>query len=268
MGQVPTQIRASNKTYLLIGRGRLAQHLTHWFQANSAFKTEQQSSQSASLYHWDRSQSLSHLQMILEEGGVHLTVLLAISDDAIVNFYQNHLLQFKGHVVHFSGVLDQAPLLCAHPLMSFPSELYEKDFYSTIPFAITGFKNLQEVFPFLVNESVSIPPEQKPLYHAMAVMSGNFMTLLLQKIFKLSLHELKISPEFFAPFLKKTLENTLQKPEGALTGPLVRGDFKTIEKHLKALDGLGSASSVRGEAQELLKIYNTYMNIELAKVRK
>lgn len=262
MGQVPTQMRASLKTYLLIGRGRLAQHLKFWFQSqineNPHYK----------FLFWDRTQSESSLQRLLQEHEPNLTILLAISDDAIESFYQTQLCKFKSSVVHFSGVLNHPSLLCAHPLMSFANELYEMDFYKTIPFAITGFDELQEEFPFLENEFVKILPEQKPLYHSMAVMSGNFMTLLLQKVFKLSEQELKIKPSFFAPFLSKTLQNTLQNPERALTGPLVRGDFKTIEKHLVALEGIGEDSVSRENAQELFKIYNTFMNIELAKVRK
>jgi hypothetical protein len=276
MGQVPTKNNAAPKTYLLIGRGRLAQHLSHWFLSKQAVQKKEvqakevQSNEfnSFQLQRWDRSQDPQELKKLLQQDPSHTIVLLAISDDALVSFYENNLKNYTGRVLHFSGVLDHAPLICAHPLMSFSKDLYEVPFYESIPFALTGFEKLQEVFPFLKNEALQIQASQKALYHAMAVMSGNFMTLLLQKIFKVSEKELNLKPSFFAPFLQKTLLNTLQNPEGSLTGPLIRGDFKTIEKHLTALEALESHSEVSLVAQELLKIYNSYMNIELAKVRK
>lgn len=224
-GQVPGRkiVHISPQpSYLLIGSGRLAHHLKFWFGQKNI-----------SLLQWDRSQDLNLLHGQLISNPI---VLLAISDKALGTFYESYLTERPLSVVHFSGSFIDSRMLSAHPLMSFTDGLYPIDFYSQIHWTLTGIDSLQELFPFLANTFSVIHPQQKALYHAACVLGGNFPVLLwteMNRIFQ----QLNIPPGAAIPYLQRVLENYLQDPAQALTGPLVRGDLNTIEQNLLALKG-------------------------------
>jgi predicted short-subunit dehydrogenase-like oxidoreductase (DUF2520 family) len=84
-----------------------------------------------------------------------------------------------------------------------------------------------------------IPPGEKPRYHAAAVFASNFPTILMCLAEEL-LREVGISPgvarQALHPLFASAVEN-LRGGTGAsaLTGPIVRGDVDTVERHLVAL---------------------------------
>ena len=69
----------------------------------------------------------------------------------------------------------------------------------------------------------------KPLYHAGAAMASNFLVTLYRTAARL-LDESHAPPEALVPLMRRTIENGF-----ALTGPIARGDWSTVEAHLKAL---------------------------------
>ncbi len=69
----------------------------------------------------------------------------------------------------------------------------------------------------------------KPLYHAGAAMASNFLVTLYRTAAHL-LEESYAPPEALVPLMRRTIENGF-----ALTGPIARGDWSTVEAHLKAL---------------------------------
>lgn len=74
----------------------------------------------------------------------------------------------------------------AHPLMTFPDNLYDLDVYEKIPFITErNRKSFKELFPKLNNPSFEIDPEDKILYHAYFVMSWEFHNDILEQIFPL-----------------------------------------------------------------------------------
>lgn len=85
-----------------------------------------------------------------------------------------------------------------------------------------------------------LSPESKPLYHGALVAASNFMVLLGWISWKMlraagvdDIH----SREFLMGIMKGTLLNLKEMgPEEALTGPVLRGDWQTIEKHIRALE--------------------------------
>ena len=89
---------------------------------------------------------------------------------------------------------------------------------------------------------VVLPGESLPLYHAMAVFSSNFITLLLAAVEEMgrSLHQdPKRIKAALRPLAETALKNALKEPAmSMLTGPISRKDFETIEKHQKALKAL------------------------------
>lgn len=91
------------------------------------------------------------------------------------------------------------------------------------------------LLPEINNPHFKIPENLKSFYHALCVLSGNFTVLLWQKFFSELEGKLHIPKEQAYPFLQQVVANLLSHPEKALTGPLVRKDYKTIEGHLAAL---------------------------------
>ena len=84
-----------------------------------------------------------------------------------------------------------------------------------------------------------LPVFNNAIYHASAVIASNYMNTIIalaEQTAKIS----GIKPEEFLPaILRTTLENNIkslkQQAEMPLTGPIVRADFQTIEKHIKSL---------------------------------
>jgi predicted short-subunit dehydrogenase-like oxidoreductase (DUF2520 family) len=70
----------------------------------------------------------------------------------------------------------------------------------------------------------------RALYHAGAVIGGNFLVTLYRAAARL-LAEVGAPPEAIVPLMTRTIENGFD-----LTGPIARGDWTTVEAHLRALE--------------------------------
>lgn len=93
----------------------------------------------------------------------------------------------------------------------------------------------------LGGKSFSIRTEDKPLYHAAAVMvSGNVVALFDVALEMLAGCGLKrqTAQEILLPLITSTVRNLETKdPAHALTGTFSRGDLETVKRHLAALSG-------------------------------
>jgi predicted short-subunit dehydrogenase-like oxidoreductase (DUF2520 family) len=69
----------------------------------------------------------------------------------------------------------------------------------------------------------------RTLYHAAAVIGGNFLVTLHDVAVRL-LAEVGAPEEAIVPLMARTIENRFD-----LTGPIARGDWTTVEAHLAAL---------------------------------
>jgi predicted short-subunit dehydrogenase-like oxidoreductase (DUF2520 family) len=70
----------------------------------------------------------------------------------------------------------------------------------------------------------------RALYHTGAVIGGNFLVTLYRAAARL-LAEVGAPPEAIVPLMTRTIENGFD-----LTGPIARGDWSTVEAHLRALE--------------------------------
>jgi predicted short-subunit dehydrogenase-like oxidoreductase (DUF2520 family) len=70
----------------------------------------------------------------------------------------------------------------------------------------------------------------RTLYHAAAVIGGNFVVTLWRVATRL-LEEVGAPPEAIVPLMSRTIENGFD-----LTGPIARGDWTTVDAHLAALE--------------------------------
>jgi hypothetical protein len=226
-------------SYLLIGSGRVAQHLSHYLHLLDI-----------SFQSWDRAQDPHALKPKISDA-TH--VLLAISDSAVLGFFRRNLAGMDKVVVHFSGAHNFEDMISAHPLMTFGPQLYSLDFYKKIHFTLTN-GTFRQALPGLENPHSSLSPDQKPLYHASCVLGGNFTTLLIKKMLE-NLQEMNLPQEAAEIYISQIIKNTFANPENALTGPIVRKDIETVKANIKALE----EDKKSPRADEIYKSFvNTY----------
>jgi len=210
--------------YLIIGNGRVARHFLHYLSLLNLPVSQ-----------WHRGENLAGLRELLPSA-TH--ILLLISDEAIEPFIEDHLQATSAVRVHFSGALASRMAHGAHPLMTFNWGLYTLEKYRSIPFVVDAdAPAFETLLPGLPNTHQALPVHLKAKYHAVCVLSGNFSCLLWQKFFDTLASEFHFPPEMGHAVLRQQMENLLEDWTSAFTGPLARGDRKTIEKNLVALRG-------------------------------
>ncbi len=98
----------------------------------------------------------------------------------------------------------------------------------------------KEIIEALGGSVMVIPSEGKMLYHAAAVVACNYFVALVYQALRM-FEVVGIEKEKGLPALMPLIQGTVRNLEGvgvpkALTGPIARGDVKTIEGHLSAFD--------------------------------
>ena len=207
--------------YGIVGRGRVAGHLAHWFSLEDLPYV---------LWFRDSPESPEHTLSTCK------TIILAVNDDALETFIAVHPELRSKKMIHLSGSRTVSGVPGFHPLMTFGPELYSLDEYREIPFVTeAGGPAFTEVFPTLPNPNRELDSTKKALYHALCVISGNFTTLLWNKAFDGFEKSLGLPRDMLQPYLARIAANLASHPEGALTGPLIRGDKGTVTANLNAL---------------------------------
>ena len=83
-----------------------------------------------------------------------------------------------------------------------------------------------------------IAGKDKVLYHLSAVFVCNLLSALFYSG-KGLMEKINIDFEPFLPIIRATLKNIENKgPLAALTGPIVRGDVKTVKAHLASIEDM------------------------------
>lgn len=207
--------------HLIIGSGRLARHLEFYFK-----------SYPFELSLWNRKdhshEELNHLSSLAN------WIWIVIRDDAIED-YANLLSQYKQKLIHCSGALITDLASDAHFLSSFGSQLFDLNFYSSIPIVTSTkslFKNYSELG--LKNPIYLIAPSKKLTYHAACVLASPGSVCLWQFYFN-ELNKWGIPIEHSKALLESTNFNLIHDSKNALTGPWVRQDSETINKNLIGL---------------------------------
>ncbi|MCK9275482.1 MAG: DUF2520 domain-containing protein [Syntrophales bacterium] len=156
-------------------------------------------------------------------------------------------------VIHMSGaggldLLEPAKasgafIASIHPLQAFVDV---RGVIENIPgstFSITAQPEITawavQIVKDLGGNAFFVTDEDKPLYHAAACMASNYFVTLMNVVIGLY-GRLGLDPEeartAFWPLVKGTVRNIESLgPEKSLTGPISRGDIKTVRRHLDAL---------------------------------
>jgi predicted short-subunit dehydrogenase-like oxidoreductase (DUF2520 family) len=86
-------------------------------------------------------------------------------------------------------------------------------------------------------EPFAVPEAERPLYHAAASISSNFLIALEETAAELMLAAGVERPrETLAPLVRRTVDNWVERGSVALTGPVARGDEATLAVHRSALE--------------------------------
>jgi predicted short-subunit dehydrogenase-like oxidoreductase (DUF2520 family) len=184
-------------------------------------------------------------------------ILLALPDDHLGPTAAR--LRRSGHLtpgavlVHFSGLHPAAILLgeegpplgalAIHPLQTFADAVIGTRNLPGTPCAIEGADHLiplaEELVEGLGGRPFRIASEHKALYHAAASMASNYLVTLTNAACELLAgcgYQRNEAALLLSPLLRGTLESIATLgPVTSLTGPIARGDTRTVSRHLKAL---------------------------------
>jgi len=187
-------------------------------------------------------------------------ILLSVPDDVLTNVAQN-LAKIAGSgpsrkfrrkiVLHTSGALDHRVLVplarrgastgSMHPMQTFSGRATPR--LEGVIFSIEGAPAAraaaQRIAHSLGGTPVIISANDKPAYHASGtIVAGHALSLIesaTQTLMKIGFTRARAN-QALLPLIRQMLDNYESLgPYAAWTGPLSRGDYATISKHVRAL---------------------------------
>lgn len=188
-------------------------------------------------------------------------LLITVPDDVLPELVQGlaktNAVSPGTFIVHTSGrsgVEVLAPLtqqgclpLAIHPVMTFTGTSIDLNRLTGCPFGITAPESLKAVAEALVveigGEPIWVPEAKRSLYHtALAFGANNLITLVNETVDLLSKAGIENPNAIVAPLLGASLDNALRNGDGALTGPISRGDVSTVKAHIEELSKVSPAT--------------------------
>ncbi len=153
-----------------------------------------------------------------------------------------------GVLLHASGSADIEPLRphhpagSLHPLMTFPGPEVARPDLAGLPAAVAGDPEARAMAFALARhlglDAFELPGDRR-LYHAAAVIAGNFSTVLLARAAQLLVAagvDEHRAPGLLLPLVRASLDNAVAAgPARALTGPIARGDTQVLDAHRAAI---------------------------------
>lgn len=184
-------------------------------------------------------------------------VVLSVPDDEIEKTARELVTsdtEWRGRFVfHCSGLRSVQTLKCLekqgaliasiHPIQSFPRKIASVDAFKGIYFGLEAKGKALDIAKRIVlllgSRYIILESKDKPLYHVACSMASNFLVTLLDTasflLGKTGLDE-NVSSQLLFPLVQGTLQNVKTfNIRSVLTGPIVRGDEKSIQRHLKVL---------------------------------
>lgn len=187
--------------------------------------------------------------------------IIAVSDDAIPSVAAS-LPPFKGILLHTSGSVSidalapHSPRGVFYPLQTFTKGVELN--YALIPFFIEAsdddaLSRLSALVASIDAEAYPLSSVNRRKLHLAAVVSSNFSNALYTLADE-QLNTFGLSFSCLKPLLSETLRKAAAtSPLEAQTGPARRGDYATIDSHLKEL----------ADNQDAAEIYRTLTSLIL-----
>ena len=190
-------------------------------------------------------------------------IWFCVPDSEIAQVAQSWAAAFRGKgrvALHSSGALSSDALAAlrrkgfavasVHPLMTFVPG--SRPALAEVPFAVEGDPVAARLARRIVGElggrSYPIGKQDKSAYHAWGTFASPLLTALLatteQVAAAAGVSQVEIRRRMI-PILLQTLANYAQYgAPGAFSGPIIRGDVATVEKHLQVLRAVPLAREV------------------------
>jgi predicted short-subunit dehydrogenase-like oxidoreductase (DUF2520 family) len=176
-------------------------------------------------------------------------VLLTVPDRAIADVAAT--VPIGRIVLHCSGACEvevlrpHRPAGSLHPLMTFPGPEIALPDLADVPAAIAGDPEAlafaKDIVDALGMRAFEVSGDRR-LYHASAVMAGNFVTVMLAeaaRVLAAAGVDPDVAPGLLAPLALQSLRNARSHPARSLTGPVARGDESVLQGHREALLAAG-----------------------------
>ena len=177
-----------------------------------------------------------HEQGLLSDASADL-VLLCVPDTAIAETAQ--ALPVGPWIAHVSGATPLAALaphthrFTLHPLQTFTKargpEQLDDAWAAVTAEHDEGLAAARWLADRLGLRPFDLADDRRVLYHAGAVMAGNYL-VTLHRAASRAFTAAGAPPQALLPLIQRTIDNGF-----ALTGPLARGDRTTVEAHVTAL---------------------------------
>jgi predicted short-subunit dehydrogenase-like oxidoreductase (DUF2520 family) len=210
---------------LIIGPGRLGRCMTRWLRMSG------------------RSVELIGRGQAIPRASV---TWLTVPDRAIAEVAAQ--VPMGTILLHASGTMELDPLEpherigSLHPLMTFTGAESRSDMPDMIPAAVCGHPDARAAAETLALELGMTPFDysgDRRIYHAAAVLSGNFATVLLARAAQLLSSQgvdEAVARAMLAPLAAQSIRNAAAgAARDVLTGPVARGDHEVIRNHMDAL---------------------------------
>ena len=171
-------------------------------------------------------------------------------------------------VVHTAGSfgLDIFPDKIKRKGIFYPLQTFSKNrkvSFTDLPFLIEASDDESSLILQSLAESVKgkvyfVDTDQRRMLHLSAIFVNNFTNYMLTVGKEVAL-KAGFSFEILVPLLKETISKALDTgPENSQTGPAVRNDQNTIEKHLELLSFSPELQKIYNEmTQSIMEYYKT-----------
>ena len=172
----------------------------------------------------------------MRDDGAEL-VLLCVPDTAIAKVAA--AVEPGPWVAHVSGATPLAALaphtrcFSVHPLQTFTRSRGAEQLDGAYG-AVTAEMSEALVLGYELARTLGLEPfelsdDARPLYHAGAAIASNYLVTLYRAAAEL-FAAAEAPPAGLVPLMRRTIENGFE-----LTGPIARGDWETVDAHLRAI---------------------------------
>ncbi len=253
------------QTVVVIGSGNVAGHLAKAFReaGRSILQVfSPDTGHASSLAEKVGAEVASRLFAVTKEADLYL---LAVPDKKITTVAAR-LPLVKGIVCHTSGITPLNVLArfenygVFYPLQTFSKERVPD--ISQVPFCLEAssdivYNRLQTLAGKLSQRVYAVDSARRKNLHLAAVLVNNFPNYLYAEA-EGFLKENHLSMKMLLPLMRETVAKIETMPaKEAQTGPAMRGDHETIDKHLKMLENKNDLRAVyQILTQQILKKYH------------
>lgn len=189
---------------------------------------------------------------------------VCVPDDAVAEVARRLARRWRGKIaLHSSGAMPasvlrplakhRAAIASAHPMMTFVRSRADAGVFRGVSFAVEGHTTAVRVARAIAldlgaRSVFTISAKNKPLYHAWGSFSSPLTIATIATGEQVALaagvpkRELR---QIIEPIIRRTIENYfVAGAERAFSGPIVRGDLKTVARHLRELRRVPEARAV------------------------